>query len=1290
MVLVAVIIATVVVTVFTVDIGRISIGGKSIRTVAESQASKFLERKMRIGAIRAYLTPGKFAFEDVVIEGPTSDARPFFSARRITVEVPWWTLFRKDRDLYIDVRLYDWRMVVEKWPDGQAHLPKLTSKGQGGKFPAKIRSLSVIGSGGEFIYDDHLTPWRVTGPNLKFALVRANNLNTYVGQAQFTKGAVQIQNFEPMSADFSTRFQVDGGVVRLKHIDLLTDGAESHISGFVNFGRWPEQEYRIQSTVDFNRMRELFFAKATWRLSGEGRFNGVFKIFKNGFDLSGLFRSDEAGLGLGNSEWRFVNLDGALQWAPDHFIVSRADAEFLGGRMRLAYGLSPFGQPGGATATLTADYSGVDLYRFTRQFGWTALEPQGSMRGQVSMAWHNGQFTETLQGRGATVVAPPDGQSLATAVLPPGAEPVPAERPFQKYRPFGEFAIGADAAYRFTGSTLDFDPGWVATPTTFVRFQGHARGGDVNVPFHVTSHDWQNGDRLFSAIMSNFGHPTGAIDVGGRGTFDGALTKAFNAPRIDGRFDGDLMRAWGVVWGATTGRIVIENGYLDLIDGRIATRDGGRVLTSGRYALGFPRADHGEEIHATIHAEQMPMQALRTAFDLEDWPVDGTLAEANLELTGAYEKPAGRGTMRIENGTAWKEPFNAVGGELLFDGDGSVRMHGITLVKGAGAAGGTVTGTAHLSWAEKSFSVDAASEGLPVEEIAAFRFEGTPLHGMLRGFKARGSGSFDRPVWDVEGYVPDLYIADEGIGVLRGTLTLENNELTIKELAAASERLDVGCQGTIQLNAVYDAKVNCRFAKTSLDPYFKFVGRELPLNQVIASGSFSVAGPLKDTTRLAVDARVDDASLRFSGYLLEIDKGEKGDSPLQLAFRENAFRLVRVRFQGKDTSLDLSGTADLTARAFDVTARGQASLGVLQAFYPTLTASGSATLGARLTGSFDKPELTGRADITDGKLRPEAMPQGLSEINGPITFAAGRISVDGLQAVLGEGPVFFTGGIVLDGYRPDQFDLHAKGESLHLRYPDGLQSTVIAGSGPDRAGHVSDPLRDRGRPARVVLAPVPAGEGLFQLVRRRWGRYRRRRLRRCARAVGDSPGARDQDSRTDYAVRRKQSGQCQDLRERGRVRLRDHRSPGDHGARQRAAGRMDLQRQPLSRPERVHRLQQSAQVRPVLRSHRGGSRPDAGPDLPDHRSHYGHDRQAEPRVECGAVAVGVPDHVAAAGRDAGRRHGRTARPGVTAGTSGPGDADGRRGHSDQSGHGHRRQRRPEGHDDHRASGADPR
>jgi hypothetical protein len=1046
--LLAAIIAAVIVTFFNVDIGNISIAGRSLRTEAEKRATKFLEREMTIDRIYAYVTPGKFAFEGVKIKGPYPNAPSFFEAKRIVVNVPWWTLFSKQ--LHIDVTLTGWRMVVQRWPDGNVHLPKLTSKPDPNAKPPwfKIRGLAVYANDGEFVYDDGVTPWSVIGPNLNFSIVRTNNINSYVGVAEFKRGTVKVQQFEPMAADFRTWFQVDNGIVKLKHIDLLTDGARSHLSGYVNFKNWPEQEYRIQSVVDFTRMRELFWSKVGWRMSGKGDFTGIFKLFKTGKDgkdigrdLSGEFTSEDAELKIDNTAWRFPNLHGDLQWTNEHFVVSHADADFLGGRMRLAYGLAPLGARDGATATFNAEYRDVDLHRFTRQFGWTALEPQGRMRGQISMAWRNNRpFSETVEGSGFTIIPAPNGVTLASPTLPAIVpEPVSHEGqgPFQTYRPFGEFPIAADTTYRFSGSSLDFDPSWVATPTTYVRFSGHARGGPVNVPFHVTSHDWQSSDRLFAAILSNFTRKaTGAIEVGGQGTFDGVMTKAFNAPRIEGRFAADNMWAWHETWGHATGEIVVEDRYLTVKNGHVDHSSGGTVLTSGRFSLGYPREDGGEQIDAQIRAERMPIAPLRRAFGLIDWPFEGTLALADLHLRGEYEKPSGSGTMRVEGGTAWSESFELVTGDLSFEGDGSVRLRNVEVSKGPGR----VTGTAWLSWASQVFSIVANGDGLPVESLEAFKIPRAPLTGVL-SFKAAGDGPFDAPVWTVRDIVvPDLYAGGEGIGVLRAEIVYENNVLTVRELAAASpitDRLQLGCHGVITLNDVTDANVFCDFTNTSFDPYFKFVGRDLPFNRAIASGSVNVAGPLRDLPHVVVTATLSSAALTLFNYELH------NDGPVELSFRQNVIGLNRVQFEGINTKLTLSGSADLTSRTTNMKATGNADLKVLQAFYPTtLRASGEAKLQATLTGGFENLVLAGQATIANGTLKHYDLPHSLTDINGTITMEEGRISVDGLTAVIGDGRVAFEGEILLDGYKPDRFELTATGSSLHLRVPDGLQSTV--------------------------------------------------------------------------------------------------------------------------------------------------------------------------------------------------------------------------------------------------------
>ena len=153
--------AALLVSLFTIDLG----GFPQLRQVAEREATRFLERPMHIGRIEARLTPGDFILHNVVIEGRQRGDRPFFQAGRIYVHVPWWTIFRSQ--VVFDVTLTDWRMVVEAWPDRTHNVPRLTRRTPStGPSRFKTSMPFIRAKGGEFIYDDHGTPWSVTARNL--------------------------------------------------------------------------------------------------------------------------------------------------------------------------------------------------------------------------------------------------------------------------------------------------------------------------------------------------------------------------------------------------------------------------------------------------------------------------------------------------------------------------------------------------------------------------------------------------------------------------------------------------------------------------------------------------------------------------------------------------------------------------------------------------------------------------------------------------------------------------------------------------------------------------------------------------------------------------------------------------------------------------------------------------------------------------------------------------------------------------------------------------------------------
>ena len=188
--------------------------------------------------------------------------------------------------------------------------------------------------------------------------------------------------------------------------------------------------------------------------------------------------------------------------------------------------------------------------------------------------------------------------------------PVPEPADFDPYlRP--RLSLGADLHYSFGPDGFTFADSWAATRATYVAFNGRrtpktdesAAAGDF--AFHVTSHDWQESDRVLASIMSALSSPTKAIKVGGRGLFDGTMTGPFSDPLIKGRFSGEAMHVWDVTWGKASGDITVNNSYVDITNSQITNTTGGVIVPNGKFSLGLDRKDGGEEIKARVTVNEL-------------------------------------------------------------------------------------------------------------------------------------------------------------------------------------------------------------------------------------------------------------------------------------------------------------------------------------------------------------------------------------------------------------------------------------------------------------------------------------------------------------------------------------------------------------------------------------------------------------------------------------------------------------------------------------------------------------
>ncbi len=324
-------VAAAVVSSLTLDLGP------RVRALAEREGSKQIERPMHIGRLSIRLLTGTFILEDFTIEGLTPEDRPFLKAKRIAVSMPWWTIVR--REVLIDsVDMSDWQMVVETFPGNRNNFPRFT---RGGPTPPGQRRFTTTvqyarAHRGELTFEDHAVPWSTVARNLDIDVAK---LGEYRGHARFSGGTVKVMNYEPMSAAMRASFVIRNNKIVFDRVNLDTDGAESFVTGEVDLPRWPEQRYQVRSRIHFPRMRELFFARQTFRLQGDGEFVGTFHLFKGGRRLTGSFSSESAGV----NDFRFGALEGELDWRPNRFDVTRATARFHDGDVAFTYSMAPIG-----------------------------------------------------------------------------------------------------------------------------------------------------------------------------------------------------------------------------------------------------------------------------------------------------------------------------------------------------------------------------------------------------------------------------------------------------------------------------------------------------------------------------------------------------------------------------------------------------------------------------------------------------------------------------------------------------------------------------------------------------------------------------------------------------------------------------------------------------------------------------------------------------------------------------------------------------------------------------------
>jgi hypothetical protein len=167
---IALLAASIVVSI-TIDLGPYA------RRYAEARASKYLDRPV---SHRRSANPSlhrSVPRRRHHIDGLHPGDRPFFTAKRIAVSLDWVPAFRVRPEFLVSaVEITDWRMLVERWDGGQSFPRIVRGTPSNGPRRATVTVRWLRASRGEFVYEDHATPWNVICRNLDVTIGNLRNI----------------------------------------------------------------------------------------------------------------------------------------------------------------------------------------------------------------------------------------------------------------------------------------------------------------------------------------------------------------------------------------------------------------------------------------------------------------------------------------------------------------------------------------------------------------------------------------------------------------------------------------------------------------------------------------------------------------------------------------------------------------------------------------------------------------------------------------------------------------------------------------------------------------------------------------------------------------------------------------------------------------------------------------------------------------------------------------------------------------------------------------------------------
>ncbi len=644
------------------------------------------------------------------------------------------------------------------------------------------------------------------------------------------------------------------------------------------------------------------------------------------------------------------------------------------------------------------------------------LRPAGTVAGAVNLTW---------KGTPAAAVV-----ELALEASPPAVDNA-------NQLPLAGSLRGV---YRPAAGTMQLEPSWLAARKTRLEASGSLGAPASEMQVSLATGDL--GEVLPSLKALGIELPL-ELEPRGHASFTGSVGGKLSALRASGKvaaFDvGAILPRSSTGKPAaptspTTLRADAISFHLNYSPERVEARNG--LLHRGKARLGFEavaalrqgRFDEAAPVTARLQLHDADLTDLQAIAGVS-YPVTGQV-EASLALAGSWRTLAGAGSLRVEQGTLFGEPFTSLTSELKFNA-GEVELPNLRLAHN----GGRVEG--NLAWrsADDRFRFNMTGTGLELAKLKTLQRPRWTWSGQA-GFSAQGSGTLDRPEFSGTLRVSSLVLNGEEAGDLEATATTRDGFLFLTARSRLRQA-ELSLDGKAALRDDWPAEISLRFADLDADPLLRtfFQGRLTGHSRI--AGKAEIRGPLRRPRSLSLVATVELLALEVENVKLS------NHGPLIFVVSDQTLDVQSFRIVGESTNFSASGKVGLAGdRRLHLDAQGGLDLRLLQTLDADVQSQGATALSVAVRGTVASPQLEGNVRIAKGAISFIDVPNALSDINGELVFNENRLQVQSLSARTGGGRLDLGGYITYA--RGLYFNLTAVGQDIRLRYPPGITSMADA------------------------------------------------------------------------------------------------------------------------------------------------------------------------------------------------------------------------------------------------------